>query len=295
MQFNIIGAGRLGTSLSFALIQQMNWQLNAICNQHVHRAEHQVRQLKAGQPVASISALPHAPVTFITTPDDALASVVEALTTHSMLRPGDMVVHCSGVHSSTILSPLKSRGCVVASLHPLKAFPVTTPLAEAFKACDCVVEGDEPAVTFLATLFGQLGAKVISLSAEKKPLYHAAATMASNYVVTLASTATMMLTDAGIEPSQAKLMCEHLIENSLHNIKGSARAEQALTGPLMRGDMNTLLLHLNAMKHPHVEGLYRAAGLATLPLTNHSDDHLAALHALLSESISSLNSYIGVP
>ena len=295
MHFNNIGAGRLGTTLSSALINQTQWQLTAICNQHLDTAQHQVRLLNSGQAVALISALPHAPVTFITTSDDNLAAVTEALASNPFLMPGDMVVHCSGVYSSAILSPLKNRGCQVASLHPLKAFPSRKPNPEAFFQCDCVVDGDEPVVTFLSTLFGQLGAKVISLSSEKKQLYHAAATMASNYVVTLACSATSLLIDAGIEPSQAKLMCERLIENSLHNIKVSARPEQALTGPLMRGDMNTLLLHLNAIKSPHIEGLYRAAGLATLSLTNHSDDHLAALNALLTESISSLNLYIGAP
>jgi predicted short-subunit dehydrogenase-like oxidoreductase (DUF2520 family) len=267
----------------------MQWQLTAICNQHLDTAQHQVDVLNSGQAVASISALPHAPVTFITTSDDALQDVAEALASNPFLMPGDMVVHCSGVYSSAILSSLKSRGCHVASLHPLRAFPSKTPNAEAFFQCDCVVEGDESVVTFLSMLFGQLGAKVISLSAEKKQQYHAAATMASNYLVTLASSATSLLIDAGIESSQAKLMCERLMENSLRNMKGSARAEQALTGPLMRGDMNTLLLHLNAIKSPHIEGLYRAAGLATLSLTNHSDDHLAALNALLTGSISSLN------
>lgn len=289
MHFNIIGAGRVGTSLSAALIDQMQWKLVALCNQHFHTAQHQSMILNSGEAVASIAALPHAPMTFITTSDDELGGVAEALACNPFLIPGDMVVHCSGVHSSEILYPLKSRGCVVASLHPLKAFFSKMPHAEAFDQCDCVVEGDQSAVTFLSMLFGQLGSKVISLSPEKKRLYHAAATMASNYMVTLASSATSLLVDAGIESSQAKLMCERLMENSLHNIKESARAEQALTGPLMRGDMKTLLLHLNAIKRPHIEGLYRAAGLATLSLTNHSDDHLAALYALLSESISSLH------
>ena len=287
MHFNIVGAGRLGTSLSSALIHHMQWQLMAVCNQHLDTALHQVALLNSGHAVASIAALPHAPITFITTSDDDLASVAEALAKSSFVQPGDMIVHCSGVHYSAILSPLKNRGCYVASLHPLKAFPSKSPDVDAFSQCDCVVEGEESVVIFLSMLFGQLGAKVISLSAEKKPLYHAAATMASNYLVTLASSATSLLMDAGIAPSQAKLMCERLMENSLHNIKGSARVEQALTGPLMRGDMNTLLLHLNAIKNPHVEGLYRAAGLVTLPLTHHGDEHLAALNALLAESISS--------
>lgn len=284
MYFNIIGAGRLGTSLASALIHRGQWQLRAVCNQRLDSAQRQIALLNGGQAVASISELPQAPVTFITTPDDELVGVAEALANHAWIKPGDKVVHCSGVYSSEILSALKNRGCDVASLHPLKAFSSTAPNPDVFDQCDCVVEGDATLVAFLSTRFGQLGAKVVSLSAEKKQLYHAAATMASNYLVTLASSATSLLIEAGIDTAQAKLMCERLMDNSLHNIKGSARTEEALTGPLMRGDMNTLLLHLNAIKSPRIEGLYRAAGLATLSLTNHGDDRLTALNALLTAS-----------
>lgn len=281
MHFNLIGAGRLGSSLAAALIQRCHWQLSAVCNQHLEHARLQVSRLGTGQAIASIEALPHADVTFLTTSDDQLITIAEALAANPGIQPGDFVIHCSGVYSSSILSALKNKGCYVASIHPLKAFPSRTPNPDVFDGCDCVVEGDEVAVDFLLALFGQLGAKMLCLNAEKKQLYHAAATMASNYLVTLADVATSMLIEAGIVPEQAKLMCERLMENSLSNIKGSADVKQALTGPLMRGDLNTVLLHLNAITCPQIEGFYRAAGLATLPLTNNSGEQKTALQTLL--------------
>ncbi len=286
MNFNIIGAGRLGMSLSSALIKHGQWQLAGVCNRSMSRAQLATQQLQSGLAVATIEELPHAEVTFITTPDDNITDVTHTLASNKTLRPGDIVIHCSGVHSSVLLLPLKDLGCHVASAHPFKAFRTTLPNSEAFNECDCVVEGDEQAVKILSLLFGQLGAKVISLSAEKKHLYHAAATMASNYLVTLASSATSLLIDAGINPSQAKNMCERLIENNLQNMRESATATHALTGPLMRGDVNTIILHLNAIKNPHIEGLYRAAGLATLPLTNNSNEILTTLKSLLGEALS---------
>lgn len=281
MQFNMIGVGRLGSSLAAALIHRCHWQLVSVCNQQQKHAEHQVAVLGMGVAADSIDALLPAKVTFLTTPDDQLPMLAESLAKSELIRAGDIVIHCSGVHSSAILAALKSKGAYVGSIHPLKAFPSSVPNPDAFEGCDCVVEGDDSVVNFLLTLFGQLGAKMVCLDADKKQLYHAAAAMASNYLVTLAAAATSMLTEAGIQPEQAKLMCERLMENSLLNIKGSVCAEQALTGPLMRGDINTVLLHLNAIECPQIEGFYRAAGLATLPFTNNTDEQKMALKALL--------------
>lgn len=285
MYFNIIGAGRLGMSLAFALIKQSQWQLLAVCNQHLASAQDKINYLQQGHAVTSTDELPHAPITFITTPDDQLVNVVTALVNNPSLAAGDMVVHCSGVHSSMLLSPLKERGCLVASVHPLRAFASTTPLEQAFLGCDYAIEGDSALVSLLSTVFGQWGAKMVSLSAEKKQAYHAAAAMASNYIVTLAHCATSLFMDAGIDALRAKELCEKLMSGSLENIKGSADMAQALTGPLMRGDIHTILLHLNAIKTPLTEGLYRAAGLATLPLTNNSDDRLTVLKSLLTQSV----------
>ncbi len=281
MQFNIIGAGRLGSSLAYALINRARWQLLTLCNQHLSSAQQTVERLKSGSAVATIVELSSAPITFIATPDDHIAEVAKTLANNPFLKPGDVVVHCSGVYSSSLLQPLSDRGCYVASIHPFKAFKTAMTDSDLFQDCDCVIEGDANALTLLSTLFGQLGAKVISLNTEKKQLYHAAATMASNYLVSLASIATSLLVEAGIEASLAKQMCERLMESNLQNIRASASAEQALTGPLLRGDIQTILLHLGAIKNPLIGDLYRAAGLATLPLTNNSDERLMTLSSLL--------------
>lgn len=268
-------------NLASALIDRGQWQLLGLCNRSLSSAQCAAAALQSGQAVASIHQLPHASVTFITTPDDELVTVAQMLADNPWIKPGDKVIHCSGVYPSSLLQPLKARGCSIASMHPFKAFPSGGFHPDAFQSMDCIVEGDEDAVHLLSTSFGQLGAKVVSLSTEKKALYHAAATMASNYMVTLASTATTLLVEAGIESSLAKQMCERIMDNNLRHLKSSATAEEALTGPLMRGDVGTILLHLSAITSPSIQGLYRAAGLATLPLTQHSDAQLITLTSLL--------------
>jgi predicted short-subunit dehydrogenase-like oxidoreductase (DUF2520 family) len=280
--FNLIGGGRLGTNIARALLTQLKLELLGICNSNLASA-HQTREiLNAGTAFASVKELPAADLTFITTPDNCIANVADALLLNPAIKPGQVFVHCSGALSSTLLAPLQDRGCHVASLHPFKSFvPNQT---QTFSDCYCTVEGDVTAIERLTTLFGQLGAKVISLHTAHKHLYHAAASMAANYLVTLAASATSLLIDANIAPRQAKHMCEQLMGNTLQNIQGVDEIAQALTGPLMRQDLETIKRHLHAINLPHVEGLYRAAGLATLPLINTSEDTLVTLTSLLTNA-----------
>ncbi|HBI21521.1 MAG TPA: DUF2520 domain-containing protein [Legionella sp.] len=195
---------------------------------------------------------------------------------HSLL-PGHVIAHCSGVLGSEILAPLREQGGLVASIHPLRAFRAHHVQINAFKDCDCVVEGDPDAVLTLTTLFTQMGAHVIPISASKKATYHAAAVMASNYMVTLASCAIALFHEAGLSEAQAQNITKDLMQSSLTHIREAAHINQALTGPLSRGDLNTVTLHLEAIQSESVNALYRAAGLATLPLTSLDESMRIAL------------------
>ena len=155
--------------------------------------------------------------------------------------------------------------------------------SNAFQDCDCVVEGDDDAVQWLTTCFTQMGAQVVPMHATKKSVYHAAAVMASNYVVTLAGCAVGLLVDAGLTEQQAQPMVLRMMSSSLDNLQQTTHASQALTGPLARGDLNTIINHLQAIKSPCISALYRAAGLATLPLTGLDEARLTVLSAQLSD------------
>jgi predicted short-subunit dehydrogenase-like oxidoreductase (DUF2520 family) len=281
MQFNLIGAGRLGMGLARALIHRAGWELQGLCNTSMASSERAVHQFDLGYAVDQITHLPDAHVTFVTTPDSQLPGVIALLATRTWTKPFHIVVHCSGVYSSALLHPLREQGCIVASVHPFKAFRHIHGDPDIFAGCDCAVDGDETAKDLLTSVFVQLGAKMLSLTAEKKPLYHAAATMASNYLVTLVASATAMLVEAGIPSDDAKQMCERIMAVSLQNVQECEQIADALTGPMLRGDADTIRLHLNAMHCPEIATLYRAAGMATLPLTNHSEEQRQLLASLL--------------
>lgn len=282
MNINIIGAGRLGQQLAYTLRHNGRIQQITVCNRTEASAQRAMHATGAGAAVAQLQDLPNADITFITVPDDALPAVVDYLAHITIIKPGQIVLHCSGVLSSKELGALKQQGCLTASVHPLKAFRAHHLQDNAFQQCDCLIEGNATAVAILTDLFTHLGANVLSLSSDKKGAYHAAAVMASNYLVTLASCAIELFSDAGLSKAQAQGITQRLMHSSLTHIKAVADVADALTGPLARGDIKTIKTHLTNIQSPIINNLYRYAGLATLPLTGLNKDTTDTLDRLLS-------------
>lgn len=283
MQFNVIGAGRLGKNIALALTNSGLAQLAAVCNTTLDSAEQAIQQIGSGFAVTQLADLPKVNLTFITTPDDLIYSIAEQL--REQVSTDSFIVHCSGVLSSAELMPLKTRGCHIASLHPLKAFSEGNLDQRAFMHCDCVIEGDELAVELLTPLFTTLGARIIPIKADGKAIYHAAAVIASNYLVTLAATAADLLQEAGIEAKPAQQMIVNLMTSSLNNVQQASEIKNALTGPLARGDFNTISRHLKALKNCFANELYRHAALATLPITDLDTKLKSALTVLLQKAL----------
>ena len=280
MKFNIIGAGRLGKNVALALSTAQIASLQSVCNRTLKSGEEACFKLGSGNAVNKINDLPPVDITWITCNDDAIKPIVTHLAEYSLLKPGNLVVHCSGVLNSTLLAPLKAQGCLVASFHPLKAFRDHLD-ANAFNQVNCALEGDEQACTWLHDAFAGLGANIIPLKPETKATYHAAACMASNYLITLASCSEQLLHQSGITQEQSRQIICKLMQGNLNNLQETEWIAESLTGPLMRGDHETLALHLRAIEDPVLKQFYKAAGLATLPLTQLNKDKKQAITQLL--------------
>ncbi|KTD19808.1 Uncharacterized conserved protein [Legionella londiniensis] len=281
MKFNIIGAGKLGINLAYALQANRLAQINAIYSRSFKSAEKAIAALGAGQAVSALRELPQAELTLITTSDDAIASTAAMLAENNQLPVNSIVAHCSGVLSAEALKPLKNQGCHIASIHPLKAFLINALCKDVFKNCYCAAEGDARAVACLTALLSSLGARVVTVFPDKKAAYHAAAVMASNYLATLAQNAMELLIGSGLTHKAAQEMTTQLMHSSLTNLLNNPNPREVLTGPLARGDFNTIKMHLDAIKSPDANHLYRAAALATLGLTSLDSDMIASLRSLL--------------
>jgi predicted short-subunit dehydrogenase-like oxidoreductase (DUF2520 family) len=204
-----------------------------------------------------------AELVFITTPDDTIASVTSEIQWHK----GQSVVHCSGALSTDILEPAKKSGTQVGSFHPLQTFASVKQAIENIPGSTFAVESEEPLLTTLKDVATTLDSHWIELEASEKVVYHAAAVIACNYLVTLVKLATDLWQSFNIPQFQATQTLLPLIRGTIHNID-TVGIPQCLTGPIARGDIETIKKHLNALQKvaPTLLSTYQELGRQTIPI-----------------------------
>lgn len=231
---------------------------------------------------------------FVAVPDQALPRVAAHLGELLAVCPRavqPVVAHTSGATSVEVLRSCEKAGAATLVFHPLQTFsdPSTawTRFAGAAVAITPSVSAAGSANAALVFSLAQLlGARPFLLPDDKRALYHAAAAMACNYLVTLEHDAQRLFVKAGLPETEALSLFLPLVRTTLENI-GTQGTVDALTGPLSRGDTGTVANHLTALADgaPDVLPLYRILGLRTLELVRargHADPSLiAALADLL--------------
>ena len=208
-----------------------------------------------------------AEIVFLTTPDRVIQEVCDGLARQGGFRRGQIVLHTSGAHSSDILSTAREAGAEVLSFHPLQTFPGLQAGLRALPGTFFAVEGDKEAFLVAEELVATLGGKLLAIPTEMKPLYHAAACVACNYLSTLMDVALRMYGVMGISAEQAFASLSPLIYGTLHNI-GEMGPAKALTGPVARGDFPTIKSHLQSINAlaPELLTLYSCLGIYTADL-----------------------------
>ncbi len=284
LNVNIIGAGRVGKTLGALLVRDAGVVVGGICNQTIESAQNAINFIGSGTACQYICELPPAEITLLTTPDDIISSIVDQICLDGIYRPNSVIVHCSGALSCTILSPLHALGYKVAGVYPLRSFSSPNISLEKFSGTYCTIEGDVSAVFLLKPLLKLIGAITHEIDPNFKAVYHAAAVFASNYIVTLAQQSWLCLLDAGVDKKMAMNLVVNLMQGTVDQICQQSEPAHALTGPIQRGDMATVQLHLNALRLGQQKNLYSILGKATLPLTPHHLDILAGLQLILDNT-----------
>ncbi|MGI8588603.1 MAG: Rossmann-like and DUF2520 domain-containing protein [Chloroflexia bacterium] len=267
-----VGAGKGGQTLAAAMAT-IGVRVTAVASRSRASAE-RLAEL-AGVPssgvrdrAAEVPAL--AQIVLLTVPDDAIGGAVTEICRAKAWHPGHAVVHCSGALPSSLLDCARAEGSPAGSFHPLQAFAQRPPdAATASAQLEGIVfgiEGDallRPALERFAVL---LGGRPLWLLPETKPLYHAAAVIASNYLVTLVGTSAELLAGCGLDADQSVSALLPLLHGTMANL-AALGVPGALTGPLSRGDTGTIARHLAHLDgaSPEAAALYRCLGLATVP------------------------------
>ena len=199
-------------------------------------------------------------------------------------------VHMSGAHSSTQLVSLEKAGAEVGSLHPIQSIADVSTAKDQLKTTVFSVEGSTGAVKRLSDLMEQMENTYFVINSEQKTLYHMAACTVSNYLVTLVDVGLAMYEAIGIDRKVGYKALYPLIRGTVENLK-HMDTKEALTGPIARGDINTVKAHLDAVSDKGIEDFYRYLGQATVHMAMEKHDadkeKLGKLEELLNDEVKS--------
>lgn len=257
----VIGPGRAGTGLALA------WARAGFpVRLHGRRSKALPSPLMltvgpGGEPplwIADVS------IVILAVPDDAIPPLAASLAASGRIRAEQIVLHLSGSRGQEALAALAVSGAALGSLHPLQTLvePDRAPLH--LRGAWAAVEGMPRAVETAERLARAVGLRPFRLRSEDKPLYHAGAVFASNYFVVVEAVAEQLVRRAGLSEADAWAALRPLVRGTLDNLVREGPLK-ALTGPVLRGDAETLRRHLAALPE-ETRMLYRELGTTALEL-----------------------------
>jgi predicted short-subunit dehydrogenase-like oxidoreductase (DUF2520 family) len=266
--FALVGPGRAGTAVALVLAAR-GWRPVAVAGRTVEAASTQEVAARLSVPAAEVAKAGHdADLVIVATPDAAIARV--AATLAPSLRSGALVIHLSGVSTLHDLDGvLRAPDMEVGSLHPLQSLPSADEGAERLTGSWCAIDGS-PRVERIALT---LGMRPFRVDAAERVRYHAAASVASNHLVALLGQVERLAAHAGV-PFEAFLP---LVRGTLANV-AELGAAAALTGPVARGDHETVARHVDALPRDERD-TYRALVREARRLADHEGLQLEGTHA----------------
>ena len=235
----ILGAGRMGQGLALAL--QGSGRPVHLVSRGTHPVAAPLRLHQSGR----TDAVRRADAILLAVPDGAITSVASELAGEGVVESRHTVLHLSGVLDRTALNPLMFSGAALGSFHPLQtiADPVSAP--ESLHGAYAGIEGDDRALGTARELAEALGMTAVAIPGATKAAYHAGAAFAANYTTVLAAVAERLALAAGVAPEVARRLYVPLIRGAAANLAAGSAA--ALTGPVRRGDAETVAAHLGVL------------------------------------------------
>jgi predicted short-subunit dehydrogenase-like oxidoreductase (DUF2520 family) len=288
MKVGIIGAGTVGTALAVRLSSK-GYQIAAVNSRSHSSALRLIQNVGSGvifntpQEVAD-----NADLIFITTPDDVIPEIVKEVHWHT----GQYVVHCSGADSLDVLELARMVGAKVGSFHPLQTFAGIQKAIENLPGSTFALEGEGTLLDILKEMALALEGHWIKLGSGDKAAYHTAAVMSSNYLVTLIKLATDLWGSFGVSREQAIQALIPLLKGTINNIENLS-VPNALTGPIARGDVGTVQIHLDTLKQtsPGMIPVYCELGLQTVKVAlakgKISEQQVKELESILGQTLKS--------
>lgn len=283
----VIGAGKVGSAVA-SLLREAGLAVVALTARSPATAQ-RAAALAGGEPgIDNAAAAARGDIVLVTTNDDAIARVAAEIAEAGSWRRGQLVVHMSGALPLSVLEPAAVAGATVGCAHPLQSFATAEDAVRLIPGSVFGVTPGPGARELLEAIVGVLRGRTVIVDDADKTLYHAAAVMASNYLVAVEDMAARLLMNAGFDEESALVALQPLVAGTVGNIR-TLGTTNALTGPIVRGDIDTVRAHVTALRDlPGDElQLYCALGLHTLEIARRRGaldaETLSALSDVLAE------------
>lgn len=259
LNVGVVGAGRVGAALAVAL-GRAGHRIAAASG--VSRASRdRVERFLPGTPVLQPGeVVAAADLVLLTVPDDALGGLVSGLAATGVPLAGRMLAHASGRHGLAVLQPAVELGALPLALHPVMTFTGLREDADRLAGICFGVTAPEVLRPAAEVLVMEMGGEPVFIAEADRGLYHAALAGAANHLVTQVVQAADLLTRAGV--SQPARMLGPLLSAALAN--ALQLGDAALTGPVARGDADTVAGHVAALRADAPEALPAYLALARL-------------------------------
>lgn len=252
----VVSAGRVGAVLGAALsgAGHLVVGVSAVSQASLRRA---ATLLPDAAVLPPDDVVRRSDLVLLAVPDDVLPGLVSGLAATGAFRAGQIVVHTCGARGVEVLDPATATGVLPLALHPAMTFTGRCEdVVRLGAACVGVTVADETGWSVGEALVLEMGAEPVRVPPESRPLYHAALAHGANHLATLVRDAVDVLEKAGVAPAERVLgpLLEAALDNTLRH------GDRALTGPVARGDVDTLRLHLRVLAEsaPELLGSYRA-------------------------------------
>ncbi|WP_366208815.1 DUF2520 domain-containing protein [uncultured Clostridium sp.] len=252
MKFGFIGAGKVGFSLG-KYLKENNIDISGYYSKSQHSSKEAAIFTNTRQYNNLEDLIKNSDTIFITTPDNKIADVWNEIKRLPIKEK--LICHCSGSISSEVFSNINNHGAYGYSIHPMFAISDKYNSYKNLSQAFITIEGHEKHIKYLKRLFLHLGNDVTVINKDNKILYHAASVTVSNLVLGLINNSINYLEECGFTQEMAIKALYPLIENNLRNVKERG-AVNSLTGPIERGDLSTVINHLNVIPEEDKE-LYR--------------------------------------
>lgn len=284
----IIGLGKVGTAVGY-LLRLSGYEVSAVADQSAGALKDGIGYTGGRACSDPVQASLLADSIFITTTDDFIESVCNEISEGGGVGPGKRVVHMSGAGGLDLLESARRSGAQVASIHPLQSFADVKGVIESIPGSTFGITAEGEIKDWAIRVVRDLGGMPFFVSEEDKPLYHAAACMASNYLVTLMNMVEGIYRHLGMDAGEAVKAFWPLVRGTMKNMEDRG-IEKSLTGPIARGDSGTIRRHLKILKSkmPELLDVYCEMGLfaVEIGLKNNtlSEDRADEIKSLLKGS-----------